>query len=132
MSVGILIVCHGHIGTAIVDSVRSIIGTLPLEVRILDIPTDMPRERLVEEGTRAVEELDQGDGVLVLTDLYGSTPANVACLQNRENVTVVAGLNLPMLLRVMNYPDLDLPALVGKAISGGRDGILICPRKDQP
>ena len=132
MSVGILIVCHGHIGTAIVDSVRSIIGTLPLEVRILDILTDMPRERLVEEGTRAVEELDQGDGVLVLTDLYGSTPANVACLQNRENVTVVAGLNLPMLLRVMNYPDLDLPALVGKAISGGRDGILICPRKDQP
>jgi len=132
MSVGILVICHGHIGTAIVESVQGIMGTLPLKTRVFSILPDTPREHLVKEGMRAIKELDSGDGVLVLTDLYGSTPANIACLQERENVTVVAGLNMPMLLRVMNYPHLKLPELVDKALSGGRDGILVCPRSNKP
>ena len=52
-------------------------------------------------------ELDQGDGVLVLTDLYGSTPSNIATrLLDTHNVLVISGTNVPMLMRILNYPDL--------------------------
>jgi PTS system ascorbate-specific IIA component len=72
-----------------------------------------------------VEQLDQGDGVLVLTDIYGSTPSNIAShLSSRPGVQVVAGLNLPMLLRVLNYARLDLATLAEKAVSGGREGVV--------
>ena len=73
-----------------------------------------------------------GDGVLVLTDLYGSTPSNIACkLRRHGHVRVVSGVNLPMLIRVLNYPDLDLDSLKEKALSGGRDGVLSCTSEDR-
>ena len=82
-----------------------------------------------EQAQGMVQELDRGDGVLVLTDMYGSTPSNIAAgLQKEGKVSVVAGINLPMLIRVLNYPFLDLAALAEKALSGGRDGILPCKR----
>ncbi|CAK0770012.1 hypothetical protein CCP3SC15_4060003 [Gammaproteobacteria bacterium] len=75
--------------------------------------------------------LDQGDGVLVLTDMYGSTPSNIACRLDSEKVRIVAGVNLPMLIRVLNYSYLSLEDLTNKAISGGRDGIIHCrPRHE--
>ena len=78
-----------------------------------------------------IEQLDQGDGVLILTDMYGSTPGNIACALGQNNrVAVVAGLNLPMLVRVLNYPQLDLHTLAEKAESGGRIGIVPCPPGD--
>ena len=67
--------------------------------------------------------------MLVLTDMYGSTPSNIAVgLQREGRVDVVAGVNLPMLVRVLNYPFLDLATLAAKALSGGRDGIMPCKR----
>ncbi|MBW3546289.1 MAG: hypothetical protein KY428_11955, partial [Bacteroidetes bacterium] len=64
---------------------------------------------------------DSGDGVLVLTDAFGSTPSNIAMRLSRQSgVTVVSGLNLPMLLRVMNYPQLSLEELqINNALPGG-------------
>ena len=79
-------------------------------------------------GPCILDQLDEGDGVLVLTDAYGSTPSNIACrLGARRQVAVVTGLNLPMLLRVLNYPALPLDELKEKAVSGGRDGVLLVP-----
>ena len=79
------------------------------------------------DALRRARALDDGDGVLVLTDLYGSTPSNIAAsLLGTGAVQVVAGLNLPMLIRVLNYPAEDLPALADKAVSGGNRGILLC------
>jgi PTS system ascorbate-specific IIA component len=84
-------------------------------------------------AARAVAALDDGDGVLVLTDMYGSTPSNVASSLGREDrVVVVAGLNLPMLVRVLNYPEDSLSALAEKAVSGGNRGILICNGPAEP
>ena len=63
----------------------------------------------------------------MLTDLYGSTPSNIAAsLASRGKVRIVSGLNLPMLVRVLNYPGDDLPSLADKAMSGGNRGILLC------
>jgi PTS system ascorbate-specific IIA component len=59
--------------------------------------------------------------------MYGSTPSNIACrLHAQANVRVVGGINLPMLVRILNYPRLSLDELVDKAVSGGRDGVLTC------
>ena len=72
-------------------------------------------------------KLDHGQGVLILTDIYGSTPSNIACaLSTKENVRIISGINLPMLIRVLNYPNLELDELVLKAISGGQEGIMDC------
>ena len=67
--------------------------------------------------------------MLVLTDIYGSSPANIAAaLQERPRVLAVAGVNLPMLVRVLNYPVLPLEALAEKALSAGREGVVPCRR----
>jgi PTS system ascorbate-specific IIA component len=68
--------------------------------------------------------LNEGQGVLILTDLFGSTPCNIACkLMHDYRVRVVCGANLPMLIKIMNYPSADLETLANKAIAGGVQGI---------
>ena len=97
----------------------------------LSVTNDVDVELMREQAQGMVQELDRGDGVLVLTDIYGSTPSNIAAeLQKEGRVYVVAGINLPMLIRVFNYPVLDLTRLAEKALSGGRDGILPCRRPE--
>ena len=77
-------------------------------------------------GTRLLADLDDGDGVLILTDIYGATPSNIACaLHSGGGSRVVSGLNLPMLIRAFNYPDDDLTGLVERAREGGTRGIHI-------
>ena len=96
-----------------------------LDIKLLTIEHDSDPEELQAHTALLIEELDSGDGVLILTDLYGSTPCNVAraCMA-QKHILAVAGLNLSMLIRVMNYPDLDLSELAAKAISGGQEGII--------
>ena len=127
MNVGILLITHGDVGHALLDASINILGVCPLSALALSAPTDCDREKVVAEARRAIEDLDSGEGVLVLTDLYGSTPSNIACsLSGNNRVRVVSGLNLPMLVRILNYPDLDLDDLQHKALTGGRDGVISC------
>ncbi len=101
------------------------LGRNPLNTAVLDVERTVEPDIAIIQAQRLVEELDEGEGVLVLTDIYGSTPSNIACsLLQQENIRIVTGLNLPMLIRVMNYAELDLPSLTDKAFSGGHDGIL--------
>jgi PTS system ascorbate-specific IIA component len=126
MSVSLLIVTHAPLGQAVLDAAVGTLGRNPLNTGVLDVMRDAEPDIAMIQAQRMVEELDQGGGVLVLTDIYGSTPSNIACsLLQRENIRIVTGLNLPMLIRVMNYADLDLPSLTDKAFSGGHDGILL-------
>lgn len=128
MTVGLLIISHNHIGAELLNTASATLGVCPLATAVLPVMPDSDPEALVVKARRMVTELDQGDGVLVLTDVYGSTPSNIANrLSDCKQVRVVAGLNLPMLIRVLNYPRLSLAELVEKAISGGRNGILLCP-----
>jgi PTS system ascorbate-specific IIA component len=74
-----------------------------------------------------ISQLDQGQGVLVFTDMYGSTPSNIAySLAQRGRVNVISGINLPMLIRALNYQIMDLDMLTEKAVSGGKEGIICC------
>lgn len=127
MNVGILLVTHGNIGAVLLQTAIDVLGVCPLQTSTLSAPTDCDPEQVFEEAVKMANRLDSGDGVLVLTDLYGSTPSNIACrLQEQHTVRVVSGVNLPMLIRVLNYPGMDLNELTHKAVTGGRDGVLTC------
>jgi PTS system ascorbate-specific IIA component len=131
MSVGLLIITHGGIGTSLLAAATRMLGRCPLDADTLAITEESERDRLQNRARRMAERLDAGDGVLVLTDLYGSTPANIAgALGSLPAVRVLTGVNLPMLVRVLNYPALPLEEIAAKAQSGGREGVLLCPRGD--
>jgi PTS system ascorbate-specific IIA component len=130
MSVGLLIITHGGIGASLLETATRMLGGCPLRARTLAVVQESERDALVEEAHRMAEAIDAGEGVLVLTDMFGSTPANVArALMDRPEVRVLAGINLPMLVRVLNYPVLPLAEMAAKAESGGRDGVLLCPQQ---
>jgi len=125
MSVGLLFLNHNGIGSSLLGTAMQTITDCSIKSKILAVERDSNPEELIEHALLLIEELDSGDGVLILTDLYGSTPCNIAkSCAAKAKVNVVTGLNLPMLIKVMNYPDLELSELTAKAISGGKDGIL--------
>ncbi len=127
MSIGLLIITHNQIGSQLLDTAVNMLGYCPLLAENLDITTDANPDRIRAKAQQLAEDLDQGDGVLVLTDMFGSTPSNIAnSLGHEGRVAVVSGVNLPMLVRVLNYPHLSLEGLTARALSGGSDGILDC------
>jgi PTS system mannose-specific IIA component len=127
MSVGLLLITHNGVGTTLLAAVTRMLGRCPLRARALAVRQESDCDRLRMVAMDWVAALDDGDGVLVLTDLFGSTPANIAAsLQVRAGVRTLSGVNMPMLVRVLNYPDLPLDALAEKAFGGGRDGVMNC------
>lgn len=127
MSIGLLIITHNQIGGQLLDTAVNMLGYCPLLAESLAISPDANPDRIRARAQQLAKDLDQGDGVLVLTDMFGSTPSNIASSLGREgHVAVVSGINLPMLVRVLNYPHLSLAGLTAKALSGGSDGILDC------
>ncbi len=125
MSVGLLIISHDGIGSSLLGTAMQMITECPLAVKLLTVERDSDPDEMLEHTRLLLEELDSGEGVLILTDLFGSTPCNVAmaCVVH-EKVNAVSGLNLSMLIRIMNYFDLDLSGLTNKAISGGQEGVV--------
>jgi PTS system ascorbate-specific IIA component len=126
MTVAVLVVTHDQVGRALVDTAVATLGFCPLATAVLAVSRNADPDILAHTAAQMVTALNQGDGVLVLTDMYGSTPSNIACHLDPEQVRVVAGVNLPMLIRVLNYSQLSLASLAEKALSGGRDGIVCC------
>lgn len=127
MSVGVLLLTHEAMGAALVSAARHVLGRLPLPLDVIEMdPAADPDDTLTVAAHHA-RDLDHGEGVLVLTDLYGATPCNVAqrLPSLGFNMHCVSGLNLPMLLRVLNYPEQSLDELAQTAASGGRGGIFI-------
>jgi PTS system ascorbate-specific IIA component len=130
MKTGLLFITHGNLGHEILETVTGILGYCPLAVETINIPNGCDPDAALEEAAAACNRLDKGDGVLVLTDLFGSTPSNIANrLLNSHNVSVVSGASVPMLLRVMNYPDSRLDKLGEIAVSGAHDGVVVTSRK---
>ncbi len=125
--IGLLIITHNNIGAELIETATAMLGVCPVMVAVLSVKPDSDPDAVLREAQHSIVGLNRGAGVLVLTDMYGSTPSNIAAhLVNEKQVKVVAGINLPMLVRVLNYPQLDLHQLADKALSGGRDGILLC------
>jgi len=132
MSVGLLIVTHGEVGQALLDSAYAMLGGSVLQVGVVSVSNVSDSDDVVKEVGAAISKLNQKDGVLLLTDIYGATPSNIAMRFQDDGVQVmvVSGINLPMLIRVLNYPDLSIEQLLEKALSGGRDGVFRCSREE--
>ena len=80
---------------------------------------------MYELAGELVKQLNSGDGVLILSDMYGATPCNIVCkLLEPDQVEGIAGVNLPMLIRALTYRNETLPIVMEKAISGGREGVI--------
>ncbi len=128
MSVSILIVSHHNIGKAIVEAVQiSFANKLPLRLATIDVNSTDDPDIIKPRMLQMVKELDDGSGVLILADLFGSTPCNICseCLNN-PNVRLLTGINLPMVLRIMNYPEQSLAEMTETARIGGQNGIKEC------
>lgn len=125
MAAGILIVTHGEIGTALIDTVRTLLNDPALQLRSFSVPLTYDTDSIRHKLCDLCRETDQGDGVLILTDLYGATPDNTTTSMESDcDTCVVSGVNLPMLLKVINYRTLPLSELADKARQGGCNGIV--------
>ena len=123
MKVGILLVTHSDIGKQLLLTATSVFGKNPFQVELLSVDNyDQPND-VRELAEKYVKFLDKGAGVLVLTDIIGTTPSNIASSIDHEKIKIVAGLNLSMILNVFNYPDESLDQLSIKAIEGGMEGV---------
>ena len=123
MKVGILLVTHSDIGKQLLLTATSVFGKNPFQVELLSVDNyDQPSD-VIELAEKYVKFLDNGAGVLVLTDIIGTTPSNIASSINHEKIKVVAGLNLSMILNVFNYPEDSLDQLSIKALEGGIQGV---------
>ena len=126
MACGILLVTHPGVGAAILAVATALLRHLPLKAEVFEVPFDADLEALLPQASAALRRVDGGDGVLVLTDLYGASPSNLAGRLARLGTPVrrVSALSLPMLLRVMNYSEQGLDELPGIAAAGARNGVI--------
>ena len=127
MAVGILLITHEGIGNALVAVATRLLRKLPLATEAFEVPFDGDVDDLLPQASAALRRVDGGHGVLVLTDLYGASPSNLAGQLARLGTPVwrVSALSLPMLLRVMNYPEQGLDELPATAAAGTRNGAII-------
>ena len=127
MAVGILLITHTGIGPALVASATRLLRQLPLRTEAFEVAYDADSELMLPAASSALRRVDGGFGVLVLTDLYGATPSNLAAQLARIGTPVrrVSAVSLPMLLRVMNYADLSLDELPAIAAAGARNGVIV-------
>lgn len=126
MSVGILLVTHPGIGSTLREVVSRLLRQLPLKTEAFEVAFDADLDALLPLASAAMRRVDSGDGVLILTDLYGASPSNLAARLSRLGTPTrrVSSLNVPMLLRVMNYAELPLEELPAVAAAGARNGVI--------
>lgn len=125
MGVSLLLVCHGQIGQALLDAAIDILGENPMRTLNLGVSPDDSPEAICERGLTLLAQLPDDEQVLVLTDMLGSTPCNVAAkLRSNQGFQLVTGLNLPMLLHVLNHADKGLEQLAASAQAAGRNSIV--------
>lgn len=123
--IGILIIAHGTLGESLIHCASHVLGGRPPKIRQIGIGLRDDPASLLPLAQELLNEVDQGDGVLVLSDIYGATPCNLASkLLVPGRIEGVAGVNLPMLVRAISYRDRPLDVLVEKAVAGGCGGVI--------
>lgn len=123
--IGILIISHGNLGDSLIHCAAHVLGKRPELLAYLTITVQDDPDIVLPKAQRLVKELDQGDGVLVLSDICGATPCNIASrLISPGKVECLAGINLPMLVRALTYRREPLAVACEKALTGGKEGVM--------
>jgi PTS system mannose-specific IIA component len=123
--IGIFLLTHTTYGESLIQCACHVLNKRPLQIGQLGVSAqDDPLDAL-PLARDMLALVDSGDGVLILTDIYGATPSNLAMkLLEPGRIEGVAGVNLPMLLRAIAYRDKDMETLLTRTVAGGRDGVL--------
>jgi len=121
--VGILLLTHAPLGNAFIEAAAHVFRGRPENIEALDVVADQDTGEVKRLAGEAIARLDQGDGVLVITDVMGGTPSNCTLsLAQPGSVEVIAGISLPMLLRALTYRHDTLDVVVEMALAGGQSG----------
>jgi PTS system ascorbate-specific IIA component len=123
--IGVLIMAHDRLGDSLADAVTHVLGARPPQFDVFPVASTDDPLTLLPKARDAVAALDTGDGVAILSDIYGATPCNLAVkLAQAGHVEVLAGVSLPMLVRAFTYRTKGMETFVKKAVSGGCEGVL--------
>lgn len=123
--IGILILAHAPLASAFVTAVRHVYKAIPEHLEAIDMQPDQDPEEVIQLSKQAIARLNLGDGVLVLTDIFGGTPANCSQkLDALDHVAVLAGLSMPMLLRALTYRNDSLDVVFEMAQAGAHNGAI--------
>ncbi len=126
--VGILILAHDTLGESLVRCASHVMGSRPFRLKHLNVGVRDDPQALLQRGIKLLKQLDDGSGVLILSDMCGGTPCNIASrLLVPGKVEGVAGVSLPMVLRALTYRNEPLPMVAAKAMSGGCEGVMRLP-----
>lgn len=121
--IGLLVVAHGNLGESLIQCAAYVLGQRPQRLMALDMTAYPDTDSMLGAARAQIESLDQGDGVLVLADVYGATPCNTVCrLLRPGRVEAVAGASVPMLLKTLTYREEPLNLLADRAANGGQSG----------
>lgn len=123
--IGVLLITHGTLGEALVQCVSHVMNRRPAQLMQLGISGQDDPLDVLPLARRLVELVDSGDGVLILTDILGATPANTAArLLEPGRVEGIAGVNVPMLLRALTYRGQGMEVLLKKTVAGACEGVV--------
>ena len=123
--IGILLITHGELGKSLIECAIHVLGDRSKLLDSLTIENDCAHDNMYKEISEKINLLDQGKGVLILTDIFGATPCNIITkIIEPGKVNAIAGVNLSMLIRSISYRHESFEALIAKAIEGAQDGII--------
>ncbi len=130
--IGILVISHEPLGTALLHCTRHIFGRLPVQLAALDVIPDEDPEAALHSAQELLKRINDGSGVIVLTDIYGATPARIAArLAEPNRVLVIAGVNLPILVKALTYRRGPLDEVSERLMQGVRDTIVTIDPQSQ-
>ena len=123
--IGIIVVSHEPLGTALIHCTRHIFGRMPAQLAALDVIPDEDPEAAYQAARELIARINDGSGVLVLTDIFGATPSRIAArLAEPHRVMVLAGVNLPMLVKALNNRRVPVADMVQSLVSSAKAAIL--------
>ena len=127
--IGILLITHGTLGESLIQTAIHVLNKRPPRLRQLGVTAQDDPLLILPQAQALVRELDDGHGVLILTDMYGGSPSNSSAkLILPGKIEAVAGVSLPMLIRALTYREKSMEVMITKAISGGCEGVMRVPQ----
>jgi mannose PTS system EIIA component len=121
--IGILLLTHAPLGNAFIEAATHVFRARPERMEAIDVRADQDTHEVNRMAKEVIARIDDGSGVLVITDVMGGTPSNCTLrLGDPGHVEVIAGISLPMLLRALTYRSDTLDVVVEMALAGGQSG----------
>ncbi len=124
MSIALFFITHEGIASSLLTIGEAIIQKTNANLSFIEVPMDAPTDKIIDQAEHKIKKLITDDGLFFITDIYGSTPSNIAQqLAHNHKAHLLTGVNLPMVIRLLSYRDDTIENLVQKAQDGAHKGI---------